>query len=260
MRESPKRLAAGLAWLSLVLAMFAATRAGHSEPLPFFQPLVLDGSKVRWSGTALSKGATVSYAFVTRDVTTPGARNCASVRPFGRLLQMSGLDALALRAALVRALQRWEGAADITFVETGDVDGADILVGEQAVPVGRAFANVETRGEMRDGVKEIGRSIVCLNPEARWKVGFDGDLSVYDLVHTLTHEFGHAIGLDHPRGAGHVMSRKYDEMVPALSRGDIAGAVALYGPPRAVRSAAIGEFGARSDRARTFATESAPPR
>ncbi len=43
------------------------------------------------------------------------------------------------------------------------------------------------------------------------------------------HEIGHAIGLDHPTGRGHIMSFRYSEKLDGLSGGDIAGAAYVYG-------------------------------
>ena len=76
----------------------------------------------------------------------------------------------------------------------------------------------------------IDQAYVCLNPKSRWKIGFDGNLDVYDLRHTFTHEVGHAIGLDHPDSTGAVMAFRYDERVRDLQPSDIAGVERLYGP------------------------------
>jgi hypothetical protein len=76
----------------------------------------------------------------------------------------------------------------------------------------------------------IDQAYVCLNPKSRWKIGFDGNLDVYDLRHTFTHEVGHAIGLDHPDSTGAVMAFRYDERVRDLQPSDIAGVQRLYGP------------------------------
>jgi hypothetical protein len=78
-------------------------------------------------------------------------------------------------------------------------------------------------------VKPISRALICLNPLKRWKIGFDGDLGVYDLRYTLAHEIGHTIGLDHPDGGTQIMGYRYLEQFRELQPGDIAGAVRLYG-------------------------------
>lgn len=213
--------------------------SGRSEPVAFFRHLVLDGTMVRWQGTRLGHPATVRYRLVGRTISRPDAQNCKTLRPFDRLLSASSISPEALETSLRQALQRWARVAGIVFVEARSEEEADLLLGEQVEPDGRAFASIETGSKTDNGVQQIERAFVCLNPLQPWKIGFDGDLSVYDLVHTLSHEVGHAIGLDHPRGTGQVMSRRYDESAHGLSDGDIAGAVALYGPPRAVRAAGL---------------------
>ncbi len=114
----------------------------------------------------------------------------------------------------------WQHAAEIDFRETADPLRADILIGAQAEPRGRAFTNVARRDNDRDGAGEIQQSLICLNPEVRWKIGFDGNLDVYDLRYTIAHEIGHAIGLDHPGRDGQLMSYRYAETSRELMPGD----------------------------------------
>jgi hypothetical protein len=105
------------------------------------------------------------------------------------------------------------------------------LIGAQGVPVGRAFTNVAHEAAAGpDGAGRIAGSVICMNPEQAWKVGFDGDLKVYDIGYTLMHEIGHAIGLDHPGVPGELMDFRYLETFASLQPGDRAGAASLYGP------------------------------
>jgi hypothetical protein len=73
------------------------------------------------------------------------------------------------------------------------------------------------------------KSRICLNPTKLWKIGFDGNLDVYDIRYTIAHAVGHAIGLDHPSPSGELMSFRYKEDLRTLQPGDVAGAMALYG-------------------------------
>jgi hypothetical protein len=155
---------------------------------------------------------------------------------------------------LQAAFRAWESVANIAFVEVTDPRLANIVIGAADDPGGRAFANLSYRSEKgltpvtmalgkpdapnaqasdREGgdgsIVPIDQAYVCLNPKSRWKTGFDGNLEVYDLRHTFTHEVGHAIGLDHPDSTGAVMAFRYDERVRELQPSDIAGVRRLYG-------------------------------
>lgn len=194
-----------------------------------FRLLKLDGHHVKWGDSALGAGATVRYAFIDAPRRFDGARNCQDLVPMDHLALRHGISQATLQAETAAAFRVWEAAANITFVPVDDVERADILIGAQGRPTGRAFANVEYQPGSNDGVRAIERALICLNPYQPWKVGFDGDIGVYDIRYTLVHEIGHAIGLDHPGPSGQVMSFRYSEKFSDLQPGDYRGVQLLYG-------------------------------
>jgi hypothetical protein len=194
-----------------------------------FELLDLENQTVKWQSPRMGVGAAVTYAFATESVDTPGARNCAKLVPPEKAYAPSHITEEQFRHEAAEAFRMWEGVANITFRETRDAGAADILIGAQGEPQGRAFTNVALKGSTA-GQKTIERSLICLNPRQSWKVGFDGRLDVYDIRYTIAHEIGHAIGLDHPSAAGELMSYRYDERQKGLQPGDTKGVVLLYGP------------------------------
>jgi hypothetical protein len=210
---------------SLAMGIATASISGDGG----FRLLKLDGYHVKWGDRALGAGATVSYAFVDALRHFDGARNCGELVPLDELAMRHGISQVTLQEEAAAAFRVWEEAANITFVPVDDPDRADILIGAQGQPVGRAYANVEYQPGGVDGVRAIDQALICLNPDQRWKVGFDGDIEVYDIRYTLVHEIGHAIGLDHPGPSGQLMSFRYSEEYSDLQPGDFRGVQLLYG-------------------------------
>lgn len=212
-----------------------------------YRLLALDGrNAVRWRMPAQGVLAKITYAFLTAPASFAGARNCGDMLPPGAALGPSKIPHEDFRREVRAAFTLWEQAANIVFEETPSVAEAGILIGADAKPRGRAFTNValtasETRPAGRMG--DIRQSLICLNPHQPWKIGFDGNLDVYDLRFTMTHEIGHAIGLDHPGPEGQLMSFRYVEKSRDLQAGDVAGAAALYGRKGSAAGPQL-EFGA----------------
>src|SRR5262249_41669314 len=166
----------------------------------------------------------------------PNARNCGGLSPMDGMLAANGISRATFDNELKAAFASWSTVADITFVRVSSVS-AQILIGAESAPRGRAFTNVDydksekvTVGDGPAPPHEMRQALICLNPQERWKVGFDGNLEVYDLRYTLTHEIGHAIGLDHPAERGGLMDFRYLERFRLPPPGDISGAVAVSGP------------------------------
>lgn len=194
-----------------------------------FKPLKLEGNSVRWFKKDQNGRIALSYSLVTHDVDFPRARNCRKMRALDQLLASSQISQDAVRQEIGAAFAMWQAVADINFREAADSAEADILIGAQLEPEGWAFADVFYDALSFAPVKPISKALVCLNPRRQWKIGFNGDLQIYDLRYTIAHEIGHAIGLDHPSGAGQIMGYRYEERFRTLQPGDIAGAALLYG-------------------------------
>jgi Matrixin len=244
--------------VSLVILLFVLTRfaaAGEDGTFLGFRLLDLENQSVKWQSPRWGESAVVTYAFATQPTNTANARNCAKLLPPERAYAPSHVSRTAFRREVAAAFRMWETVADITFRQTDDEQSANILIGAQGEPIGRAFTNVALKPGTADGRKVIARSLICLNPRQPWKIGFDGNLDVYDLRYTIAHEIGHAIGLDHPSAAGQLMSYRYDERQPGLQPGDIKGAALLYGArPGATRFAGGVATGAARARAKKGAS------
>lgn len=204
-------------------ALMGLSGAVHAEttPRPGFRLLVLDNQLARWE-----PGSTLSYAFAKSAMSFAKARNCGGLSPVEPLLERARITPARFGRETAAAFAMWEAAANISFREIANPAFADIVIGAQTEPRGRAFTDVRLRDAPENGIE---RALICLNSEMSWKIGFDGNLDAYDLRYTLAHEIGHAIGLDHPGAAGQLMGYRYDERQRGLQPGDVAGAIRLYG-------------------------------
>lgn len=249
-------LAAGL-WLAAGAGApdaHAGERAAGAE----FRLLELEGRTVRWTAPAEGLPATITYAFLTEPKDFHGARNCDSMLPPEAALKASGIASEAFRAETRAAFALWQDAANVVFKEV-PVEDAGILIGADAKDRGRAFTNVALKAGPERGVGAIRQSLICLNPNQPWKIGFNGDLNVYDLRFTMAHEIGHAIGLDHPSPQGHLMSYRYVEDGRTLTAGDVAGAHVLYGRKGARQPAPISPAGSSNSAALSSPASGAHP-
>lgn len=221
----PRTALATASAIATILLSSAGLAGGNQ-----FKLLKLEGEFAKWQSSQPGGPTVISYAFVDEVVHHADARNCAQMQPVGNSLSHSNISEAQFRHEFTMAADMWEEAANIRFVEAKSPQSADILVGLQVKGFGRAFTNVELASEqIAPATRRIKRSLICLNPEVPWKIGFDGNLSAYDLRYTLAHELGHAIGLDHPIKAGSLMFYRYDETQRGLTVGDMVGAATIYG-------------------------------
>jgi hypothetical protein len=221
------------------------------------------GHILKWRSHAPGAGTVISYAVLSGSFTVPGdmltlsSDNCGALHAIADIIAKSpDISIETAKQELKAAFKAWESSAALTFVEVDDVSRANIIIGAARSEGGRAFANLSFRniqghpllakglgrtspddwinsGEAGDPDESefvpIEQAYVCLSPQMRWKVGFDGNLDIYDLRYTFTHEIGHAIGLDHPGKSGSVMAYRYEERVQQLAPSDISAVQKLYG-------------------------------
>lgn len=227
----------------VLTGLLCSSAAYAAEPAASFKILKLEGNTVSWQRPDHGQGLVITYSLATEAVEFSGARNCRKMAPVEGIEAASGLAGSAVRQEIAAAFAMWEAVANITFREGADPATADILIGAQMEPVGWAFADVFYDALSTQRVKPISKALICLNPAKRWKIGFDGDVSTYDLRYTIAHEIGHAIGLDHPNGPGQIMGYRYEERFRQLQAGDVQGAMLIYGgrePAGATASAGAG--------------------
>lgn len=211
------------------LAGLVGQSASGKNLLVAYRALILDGHQLKWGAPQRGTPADVTYALVGGERHFAGARNCSRIQPMDALLAANSVALPTFRSELRQAFRAWESVAAINFTP-GDPQSADILIGAQIRPRGRAFTNVSyDKAGTKPGTRSITQALICLNPAERWKVGFDGNLDVYDLRYTLMHEIGHAIGLNHPAISSVLMHFAYREDFRVPQAGDVDGAVALYG-------------------------------
>jgi len=118
--------------------------------------------------------------------------------------------------AVHRAMSRWAGAANITFVESSAVaqsisggygDGISLITIADTRENNAIFDSAEMTGRTRvffdPETGLISEADICINPHPALRDGTpvkfstDGTAGTYDLESTFTHEFGHLLGLDH---------------------------------------------------------------
>ena len=196
-----------------------------------FKVLRYQGNLVRWQRPFEGGHAEITYKVLTGPQAFANAHNCRGMTAFDGLLAASGIARSTLDRELATAFAMWEAVTGLTFRKARRGEPTSILIGAQVDPAGWAFADVVYNAESPQHIKTISQALICLNPKRRWKVGFDGNLKVYDLRYTFAHEIGHAIGLDHPLGSGQIMDHRYEERFSDLQPGDVMGATTLYGAP-----------------------------
>lgn len=222
------------------LAAFALPLHAGAEDVaqarPDYRLLKLEGQAVKWGEPVHGADAVITYAFVQHETAFEDARNCQAMGPVDPILAFNGIEKTAFEAAAYKAFKTWEAISGVRFEKAASQEEAGILIGIDLGNHGWAHADVKTEQTDAD-FDVITRGLVCLSTLKNWKIGFGANPDAQDIQYTLTHEIGHAIGLNHASPKGQVMSFIYGEDFSELQAGDIEGARALYGMPARTTSA-----------------------
>jgi hypothetical protein len=131
----------------------------------------------------------------------------------------------ALRGTVKLALGNWALVCDLTFTEAAGAESADILVTTGTI-------------DGPSGVlawSELPPSSPChqrYDTGENWTTDAHGQQGPIDLLAVITHETGHALGLQHaPQGTPDLMAPFYSPTIRTPQPGDIARMQALYGKP-----------------------------
>lgn len=194
------------------------------------------GTYLKWGEARVGTRAVIRFSLArNRYHLEDGIKGagCDTIEPLDRALEKSGLTESEFLRETKRGLGWWSEVADITLVYVSEAKDADVLIGAQAYPSGRAFANVHIRPGSKT-MYTIEKGIVCLNPHVRFTSGSSDGKATLNIAYVISHEFGHVIGLDHPKRKEKTTKRSLMAFIYSeshvMSEDEEEGAQFLYGP------------------------------
>ena len=212
--------------LTAALALTCLAAQLWSTPIQLASDFVV-GPTVpgKWGSPVIGTGATITWSLMATGVDS-SADGGGTITAFGDFLPSGYLTVVQ------SAFAAWASVANLTFIQVAD-DGA-------AVNAATTSGDIRLGGHAFDGPSGTlahgyyppnnGASIagdVHLDTAETWKIGFGGP--GVDLFQVLTHELGHALGLDHSAVPNSLMNPFYSEAFVGPQADDIAGMQFLYG-------------------------------
>ena len=180
----------------------------------------------KWGSPTPGTGATVTWSLMGSGVSCAAEFAGCATTALSSLLPSGFLNQIQL------AFEAWSSVANINFVQVAD-DGAgfdrptlsgDIRIGAHAMD-GALGTLAYSYFPPFNGTSAAGD--IFLDTAESWTIGFEGP--GYDIFQVMTHEIGHAIGLEHTANTDALMNAWYTENFRGPQADDIAGARYLYG-------------------------------
>ena len=195
----------------------------------------------KWGPPAFGTGATVTWSLMGDGI------NCSEDFSGCTISDFSSFLPAGFKTAVDAAFDAWSVVADLTFVEIADSGTAfnapgatgDLRLGGHTFFHGVGGVLAHGFFPPVNGTSAAGD--VHLDSADLWKLGGEtGTIAGgpgFDVFQILTHELGHAFGLDHvpdTQYAVSLMCSFYTEAFVGLQGDDIAGAQFIYGLARIV--------------------------
>lgn len=180
----------------------------------------------KWGSPVFGTGATVTWSYSGAiDCSADGGGMCSSFASF---------MPVGFEAAVDAAFAAWEAVADLHFVHVAD--------GGEAFNAPGTSGDIRLGGHAFDGPSGIlahgyyppangltAAGDIHFDTAESWKLGWGGP--GFNIYQVLTHELGHALGLNHTAVPGSLMNPYYTESFMGPQADDIAGMRYIYGIP-----------------------------
>lgn len=180
----------------------------------------------KWGSPVFGTGATVTWSYMGSgvDCSADGGGSCSSFASF----MPAGFE-----ASVNAAFAAWAAVADLTFVQVAD--------GGEAFNAPGTSGDIRLGGHVFDGAfgvlahgyyppvnGDTAAGDIHFDSDEDWKLGWGG--GGFNVYQVLTHELGHALGLDHSDVPDSLMNPYYTEDFMGPQADDIAGMQYIYGP------------------------------